>query len=78
MVADQQNAVTHLLDESAGSGTVISGLLSAYPEKQGVSDEALAETVWMLFQQACRHQHSLSGLAQHMVWLSSSGQVPGE
>lgn len=58
---------------SAGSEVVMSGLISAFPETDSAVDEAVAATVWALFQQACKHGHQLSAEAQRRLWLSQSG-----
>ncbi|KAL3161697.1 hypothetical protein ABBQ38_008796 [Trebouxia sp. C0009 RCD-2024] len=56
--------------ESVESRRLISALIAAFSETR---TEAMAATIWALFEQACKHRHQLSPEAQHKLWLSQSG-----
>lgn len=64
-----------VINASASSRRLISGLISAFPETRSAVDEAMAVAIWALFQEAYKHGHQLSAEAQHKLWLSQSGDT---
>ena len=65
--------LNQVINASASSNKLVSGLISSLPQEEAVAAPHLAAAVWALFQQACKHEHLLSTSAQHQMWSSQAG-----